>query len=1071
MKKSNLRATAALQALALLGAGVPVAFFGAAPASAQDYTRGVLQGTITDAQGTPIAGAEVTVRSNEQGYQTTTLTDANGTFRATALATGTYTVLVRKADQTLVEDRAVNVVAGRTNTYGYTSGGEPQLGGTAANQNQDTGGTIVVTGRRVQVDDFATTQTGANLDVAEVAQTVPVGRDQTSLILLAPGTTAGDGGFGNLASISGATVAENSYFVNGLNITDFRNFLGGSTIPFEFYRTLDVKTGGYQAEYGRALGGVTSAVTKSGTNELQGGAVVSYAPDFLREQSPNTYLARNEDDETTTVDGNFYLSGPLIRDRVFLYGLYSPRSSEFSDTSISARSRLRTTSSTPFWGVKADAVIFPGHRLEGTMFSDKQTSRTSYQRYDVDLANDPDGENGTLGGLRGNVINKSGGRNWIATYTGQFTDFLTLSASHGRNRDTSTQSTSPNQEVQNSRLIDCSPVCGGTSGSPVLVGGTVGGRFTDDSRRKFYRADADVYANLFGKHHFRGGFDYEDLTAGEDTGLTGNGFTYNFLPTRTLRRRYFNQGSFDTNMRAFYLQDSWTLLDERLTLNLGVRNDRFRNYNQAGEKYYDSGSSWAPRIGATFDVFGDRRTKLNAFFGRYYLPIATNTNIRLAGSELFYQQSQLNPIIGVAPNGTPIRRATDANGDGIPDQFTFDEFGNVNNFTPNQGGANCPGSFEPDQLCQSVFADGTLKATDTTVAEGLKPSRSSEFILGLSHRFGDGWSAGVDFTRRRLDETLDDVAIDLAVRDYCDREGIEGCDAVFYGFHQYVLANPGSDITVRLAGDDLCDDDPRACEVVTLSAEDLGYPKAVRKYDSVQFTLDKGFNGFWSGNFNYVYTKLRGNYEGAVKSDNNQTDAGLTQDFDQPGFLEGATGDLANLRKHSFKAFGRVRPLSWLDVGVNAILESPRKFSCIGNYRNSAFSPGGQLQPEFFYGAASYFCQQQQFADNNSGAFDGDGDGVAESFLVPRGTAFKSQWNRRVDLGLGFDLSALSDALAGSQFRIDVFNVFNWKQKLDRQEFGDVGFAGANPDYGRVTGFQAPRSVRFTLATRFGQVR
>ena len=63
--------------------------------------------------------------------------------------------------------------------------------------------------------------------------------------------------------------------MNGLNITDFRAFLGGSLIPFEFYRTLDVKTGGYQAEYGRALGGVTSAVTKSGSNKLQGGAVVT----------------------------------------------------------------------------------------------------------------------------------------------------------------------------------------------------------------------------------------------------------------------------------------------------------------------------------------------------------------------------------------------------------------------------------------------------------------------------------------------------------------------------------------------------------------------------------------------------------------------------------------------------------------------------------------------------------------------------------------------------------------------------------------------------------------------------
>ena len=161
----------------------------------------------------------------------------------------------------------------------------------------DTGGTIVVTGRRVQVDDFASTQTGANLDVAQIASTVPIGRDQTSLILLAPGTTGGDTGFGNLASISGATVAENAYFVNGLNITDFRAFLGASLIPFEFYRTLDVKTGGYQAEYGRALGGVTSAVTKSGSNELQGGAIFSYAPNWARSNSPNTYLALNEDDD------------------------------------------------------------------------------------------------------------------------------------------------------------------------------------------------------------------------------------------------------------------------------------------------------------------------------------------------------------------------------------------------------------------------------------------------------------------------------------------------------------------------------------------------------------------------------------------------------------------------------------------------------------------------------------------------------------------------------------------------------------------------------------------------------
>ena len=381
-----------------------------------------------------------------------------------------YTVIVRKGETTLVEDRAVNVVAGRVNTYGYTAG-EPALSGAPADQQGDTGGTIVVTGRRVVVDDFATTQTGANLDVAQIAQTIPVGRDQTSLILLAPGTTGGDTGFGNLASISGATVAENAYFVNGLNITDFRAFLGASLIPFEFYRTLDVKTGGYQAEYGRALGGVTSAVTKAGSNELQGGAVVAYSPNWSREQSPNTYLALNEDDTRTSVDGNFYLSGPLINDRVFLYGLYSPRWFANADTSLSNRARIRTTSSSPFWGLKADAVIFPGHRIEGTIFSDKQTQNTNYQDYDFDVGDED--ERRAAAATAADVISGFGGRNWIATYTGQFTDFFTLSASYGENKDVGTQQRTRTVRRCLSRLGDCEAGEGTEPSAPPVPGSAI----------------------------------------------------------------------------------------------------------------------------------------------------------------------------------------------------------------------------------------------------------------------------------------------------------------------------------------------------------------------------------------------------------------------------------------------------------------------------------------------------------------------------------------------------------------------------------------------------------------------
>src|SRR3546814_8584159 len=65
---------------------------------------------------------------------------------------------------------------------------------------------------------------------------------------------------------------------------------------------------------------------------------------------------------------------------------------------------------------------------------------------------------------------------------------------------------------------------------------------------------------------------------------------------------------------------------------------RFENKNIAGDVYYDSGDNWQPRLGITLDPFGDGRTKVYGSFGRYYLPIATNTNIRLGGSEMDYDR-------------------------------------------------------------------------------------------------------------------------------------------------------------------------------------------------------------------------------------------------------------------------------------------------------------------------------------------------------------------------------------------------------------------------------------------------
>jgi hypothetical protein len=1032
---SALRASAAPLALVVAGFAGSAAFV--APAMAQDYTRGNLVGDVVDQAGAPVAGAEVTIRSNEQGFTRTTTTDAGGQFRATALPTGTYSVTVTVGGAVVVQDNSASVNAGSNNSYRYSTG----------EAAADTGGAIVVTGTRVRTNDFAQNTSGLTLNVQQIAESVPIARSQSALILLAPGTNAGDTGFGDCpdcVSFGGASIAENSYYVNGLNTTNFRTFVGNNVVPFEFYRTFDVKTGGWSAEYGRALGGVTSAVTKSGSNNFEYGAVIAYTPNFLTEDSPNTFQdptgklkSLNQRDYRESIEANFYASGPLIKDRLFFYGLVTPRYRETEDTSPSTGYRVRSHSNSPFYGAKLDFIPFDGHRIEGTFWSDERT--INYDYYNIDSnANDRAGIV-TKNVNEGREINKIGGKNWIVQYTGQFTDFFTLSGAYGENR------------YRRTDIIGGGALAGpivqtqlayNAAGAKTTALSTIAGvpvAPTDGSDlRKVMRLDADLYVNLLGSHHFRFGFDREDLSVSEDTFYTGDRiyrFTANYIRSRT----YINQGFFKTKQTAFYAQDSWDLLNDRVNLQLGVRNDRFENFSITGAKYVDLKNQWAPRLGASFDVFGDKLTKIQAFWGRYYLPVATNTNIRLGGAETFYEQ-RFRYATGVVgsnydQSGIPIGQQFTASGAPVLGTLTTANALNCPNFGPGAG-----------QKCTAIFSDGVAGATDTLVSQNLKPMYQDEFIVGLTHRMDD-WTFGIRYINRRLKQTLEDVAIDAAVNKYCASKGLDCTTSsgspIWSGFHQYVLANPGEPITVRLDGDPAI---KGTTDVITLSAADLNYPKPVRRYDSIEFTASKAFNGTFGFDFSYTYQKLRGNYEGSVKSDNNQDDAGLTQDYDQPGLSDGSYGTLANNREHTFKLFGSWQPIDWLRIGANLTVQSPRNFSCIGVHPTDAFAAQ--------YGAASFFCANPL----------GNG-GSNTSKLVPRGTAFKSDWLKNLDMGFQFKLG---ESLGDSNFRVDVFNVFNWKSKTDFVEFGETDSGAIRADYRLPTGYQAPRQVRFTWTMRFG---
>ena len=1071
---STMIGGAALFAAALVPSMALMAVPGVALAQAS-ATQGALSGTVRDQSGSPVGGVAVTVTSDAQGFSRTLTSDAQGNFRAVALPPGSYTVGITASGYDAFSE-SVDVGVGGTTSAIFTVG----RAGDSAATNVDE---IVVVGVRTAVSDFDTTTTGLSVDVETLSASVPLARNGTALALLAPGVTAGDAAFGGIPSISGSSAGENTFFVNGLNTTDFVSFLGGATVPFEFYETFETKTGGYSSEFGRGTGGVINATTKSGGNEWEFGITSYWEPEALRDYSPDTYLALNNLDTIESWDVILEAGGPIIEDRLFVYGLYNQRNRESYNQNTSGLGFLVEDDS-PIYGGKVDFIIADGHRLEGTYFSDATEQDITQTTFFAGTPTPRSRNDGTY-------QNTSGGDNWVIRYTGQWTDWLTTSLAYGKTNNNSESSSS---EDRNPMITDITGFDYNNDGvldvaAPLVAqrgNWLVGSPGTNDDERTMLRFDVDVYFNLWGAHHVRAGIDNEDLTGAQTLGRSGQGFNicrsqpinravgadalicsgartggvfYRYQtpftaatagarpaligsPRRVRLDVYNNDGAWESTQNAYYIQDSWEVTD-RLTLNLGLRSESFENSNITGEVFVDIQNQIAPRLGATYDVFGDRTAKLFGFYGRYFLPVAVNTNQRLAGRELFFRDTyNLNTTNG--------NLAIDANQDGIRDDNDQPILGSL--------------------VSELTLADGTTRATNTQVDAELKPMYVDEFILGYSQEFSTGWgdlTASVTGTYRDLGRAIDDIAIDSALQAYCQAAGggltAASCYSVWSGFHQYVLANPGQDVTVTLAGSDLsAASGGRITQdrQVTLSAADLRFPKPVREYMAAEFTLDRAFDGVWGGRVSYVWSDTEGNYEGALKSDNGQADPGLTQDFDVPGLADGAYGKLPNHREHSFKAYGNWQVTPAFNIGTNIIVQSPRVFGCQGVHPETDPATDDDLFAAF-YGAASWFC-------------DTTDDNVRNSVATPRGSLFESDWLTQVDLTFAYTISDRWGIPGeGVILRADVFNVFNSENELDFNEFGEIdigvypGPGQINPNFGKVTAYQTPRFVRLSASIKF----
>lgn len=1025
MTNARLRLCRSLLRASVAGATLALVPLVSTAAHAQGYSTVRATGRVVDQNGKPIAGASVAAKSDDQGFTRSAVTDKEGNFSLPELQAGSYTFSITAAGYPGYEEAGIRISANNTsNTFALAAEGSNE---------------IVVKGSRVANVDFDRTTTGLVLDVAEVSQRLPIARNIQAIIQLAPGANAGSSAFSGLSSINGGAVSENAFFVNGLNITDFRKGLSPVDVPYDFYKTTETKTGGYAAEFGRSTGGFINATTQSGSNEFHGSLLYTWNPNELRSKTKDTIYSDNANGSAESKSVVATLSGPIWKDHLFFFGLYQTRDnssvSAGTEYNLTTKTKQGTSRSfyhtgTPFYGGKIDAYINDQNHLEFTYFNTSQDTKTDYYgststvRYDRVRNID--------GPYTGSTTNQYGGENYVARYTSIIKSWLTFSAAYGRGENNN------NYQSVNADSKIVPGVSDARNDPAVSLTNAGGGLGINHDIRKFYRADVDVYANFLGKHHFKFGYDREDLSSVNNQVGAGLGYSYVIyrakqgdqfgLPIGTdyVRQTFYsNIGSFTSRNEAFYIQDAWALFNERLNLSLGLRDDRFGNNNSAGKKFYESGNQWGPRLGFTLDPFGARKDKVYGSFSRMFLPVASNTNIRLTGGETYYTRTNL--LSGIGADGIPKLGAAVLYPGAAP--------------CPDDKVANC-----------DVTGSGQPVAVDAAVAQNLKPQSEDEFILGYEKRISR-WRFNVYATYTRLNEVLEDSAIDGAVNKYCTANGITGCDAIWTGFTQYVLNNPGQPITVQLAAPINGESTPRT---VTLTPAQLGYPRAKRTYKAIAFEVGREFDGHFELNGSYVLSWTKGNYEGGVKTDNGQSDTGLTEDFDQPGLTNGTYGYSPNDRRHVFKLWGSYAPTKSLTFGFNFSATSPRHYGCIGMVPSSV-DPYARA-----YGAAGLYCRVL-----SNGQIDTDPTVPASQApvkLIPRGSVFSSDWVFGNDLTI-----AWKTKIGGSDvgLNLTVFNALNLHAKTDFNEYGTDGNGVASRYYQQVTGRQTARSARIQARFSF----
>jgi hypothetical protein len=625
-------------------------------------TTATVSGTVRDVTGAVLRDAVVVVENASTGARRSGTTDASGYFTMPGLPPGTYEtrvslegfgIAVQRITLSVAQDLGVNLTL---NVAGATEA-------------------ITVLGLSSIVD----TRTAAiSAVVTEKAMLeLPLnGRNYMELALLQPGVAsfyekdsgAGSSNRGIKLNINGMTFRSNSYLLDGANMRGYPGTVTGSaaasSLGVETIQEFRVVTNAYSADYGRAMGGVVSLVTKSGTNAVRGSGFEFFrnsaldARDFFDRGADPPPFRRNQFGAT--------VGGPIRKNRLFFFGGVERLQEDLGTTMTSyvpsdaARAGAVRATVRPYLdlfplanggdlGVNTGVGVFSFEHnqptretfYQGRLDYTMSPNDTVFARYTADGAD----QTNTVGFPDYAVDSLSRNQFLTAEYKRVVTPALlaTTRFSHSRLR------------FEGQPMFPSMPTLAFIAGQNEIGVINIGGGVTPlggtaqnpNTANSFYWTVSNDMSYAKGRHLLKTGaliehLRTEKLTATNIRGSYTFGNVQTFLAGTPARFVGVPPGAQLERVRpntlfGFYVQDDYRASD-RLTLNLGLR---YEFYTVPAEMYgldttlrniftdaaftvgppfsgNPSRENWAPRVGFAWDAGGDGRTAIHGGVGIYH---------------------------------------------------------------------------------------------------------------------------------------------------------------------------------------------------------------------------------------------------------------------------------------------------------------------------------------------------------------------------------------------------------------------------------------------------------------------